>query len=126
MSQPDTVYADLARLRDRVAELEAEIERRDRHFRAEAAELMSTTGLTISMARMLLALSTGRPMSRDQLAVLCGHEDGCDPRLVDSQIKRLRRRLPWLRITSLYGAGYVINGAALTAARDFMKGSQVQ
>ena len=124
MSPPDSVYAELARLRQRVAEIEAELDRRDRNSRAEVAEVMRATGLTIGQARMMVALATGKVLSRDQLAAMCCHDDCGDPRNVDSQVKRLRKRLPWLRVSSLYGVGYALDGDALGEARQFMKGGQ--
>jgi DNA-binding response OmpR family regulator len=120
----ETVHTENARLRNRIAELEAEIERRDRTANSDVGQVMLATGLTISLARMLMALCKGVPMGRDQLAVLCRHAEFSDPRLVDSQIKRLRRRLKTcgIEVKTLYGVGYALTGSHLAAARAFMKG----
>jgi DNA-binding response OmpR family regulator len=63
-------------------------------------------------------------MGRDQLAVMCQHTEFSDPRLVDSQIKRLRKRLKTvgIEVRTLYGIGYALTGPHLAAARAFMTG----
>ena len=62
-------------------------------------------------------------MTRDRLAVLCCHSEEASYRLVDSQIKRLRKLLPsCVKIRNLYGFGYIIPVEYLRAARAFMKG----
>jgi DNA-binding response OmpR family regulator len=123
--QQQSVYDELAFLRDRVAALEYEIARRDRDAISDIAAIMSATGLAVGLARMLKALATGQVMSRDRLAVLCCHSENGDIRLVDSQIKRLRQQLPsGVHIKSLYGIGYCIAQDDLDHARKFMKGEK--
>ena len=116
-----TVATELAFLRDRVEYLEMEIARRDTDAESGVAEIMRVSGLSMGLARMLKALSNGQVMTRDRLSVLCCHEDSAAVRNVDSQIRRLRRRLPMLKIKNLYGFGYCLESSSIAKARQIMK-----
>lgn len=115
-------YAELAQLREENAALKAEIARRDEEANTAVADVMRRTGLTKTLARILVALSTGGYYSRDRLLVLCGYDEDAYERNIDSQIKRFRRRKTGVRIKTLYGLGYCIHEADLAKARQMVEG----
>lgn len=116
-------YAELIRLREEVEDLKAEIARRDEEANAAVASVMRRTGLTKTLARILVALSTGGYYSRDRLLLLCGYNEDAYERNIDSQIKRLRKRKMGIRVKTLYGLGYCIHEADLPKARQLVGGA---
>lgn len=108
MIPPETLK-ELTQLRDRVAYLEAELEMlHDRRNRG-IEDIVRELGVTVNTARLLAALAHGGILTRDQAMAmeLFRLRDG-DPRSLDSQVKRLRRQLPWITIKTIYGLGYEI------------------
>lgn len=125
MNIPRETLEELTRLRDRVAYLEAELAlaRDDDSRRIE--RVMSGYRITVGQARLLIALARGGVLTLDQAVGLdLFRIDDCDPRSLDSHIKRLRCRLPWLKIRSLYGLGYELEEESLVAVRKVMGGRQ--
>lgn len=116
-------YAEIVRLREEVADLKAEIARRDEEANSAVASVMIRTGLTKTLARILVALSTGGFYSRDRLLVLCGYDEDAYERNIDSQIKRFRKRVKGIRVKTLYGLGYCIHEADLPKARQIVGGA---
>lgn len=111
MIPPETLQ-ELTQLRDRVAYLEAELEllRDTRNKKIE--RLVSGLGITVGQARTILAMMQG-VLTREQAMGLDLHRvSDCDYRSLDSLIKHLRRRLPWIRISTIYGLGYEITDPA--------------
>ena len=115
--------AEVVKLRERVEYLEAELHRRDTEFQSDVTILMRNAGVSVGMARILVALSRGATLSRDSLAAICDYSDDLEVFSIDSQIKRLRRRLPWLTISNHYGAGWSVSGDSLKTLRRLIKGS---
>jgi DNA-binding winged helix-turn-helix (wHTH) protein len=113
---------EIGALRQRVAELEAEIADMRDSFDIRAENIWRAFDVTVYHSRVLAALASGRIMTRDQLMRLCLREETEDPRHVDCQIKRIRMRNTGLKITSVYGAGYVVEGESLVRLRAAMKG----
>ena len=120
----DTVYTELAKLRDRVAELEYEKAQAAETRASEVAEVMRATGFTIGQSQLIIALCSGRPLSRETLADKCEHREASDIRLVDCHIKKMRQKLlrKSIKITTYYGFGYGLDDEHLTRARAFIKG----
>jgi len=106
MIPPETLR-ELTQLRERVAYLE-ERERLLFQDRDHAVKniCMVWPAVTATHARMLWAMARGQIMERESLLALIGHDDSEDIRLVDSQVKRIRERLPGIAIRSHYGLGY--------------------
>ena len=126
--EPDmlqSVYiAEVTELRDRVAYLEAELARRDTCAVDDVGNLMRGHGISVGIARVLVALSSGKTMTRDQLAILCVHNSDGDIRLVDCQIKRVRKAVPAIKITTLYGIGYCIDEPYLSKLRMMIRSNR--
>lgn len=109
---------EIARLRARISELEAELAERDERFNSDVDALVRHFGVTVYQARLLAALASGRVMSRTELERLCKRSEFGDDRNIDSLVKRLRRRsLPGIAVKSVYGAGYVMEGDSLRLVR---------
>lgn len=114
---------EIGALRQRVAELEAEIADMRSGFDIRTENIWKAFNVTSYQARIIAAMAGGRIMTRDQLMNLCLRDDTEDPRHVDCQIKRIRQRNTGLEITSVYGVGYVIEGDSLARVRAAMKGN---
>lgn len=108
MIPPETLR-ELTQLRERVAYLEAEVALL-RDTRSTQLERVKTAlGVSVGEARALVALGKGGLLTRDQaMGLHLSRVSDCDLRSLDSIVKRLRRRLPWLKITTHYGLGYEI------------------
>lgn len=120
------MLSELETLRERVAVLEYELQRRDADDRAEVAAVMLATGMPERQIYVLKALATGRYMTRDTLALLGRLGDDCQIRSVDSIIKKIRKRLRRAMadpIKSLYGVGYCVEAHRIAEVHDFMKGN---
>ena len=114
----DTYQSEVVSLRERVEYLEAELsQHRAADDVEDAGRLMAAFGVTKRMAMAMLAFRTGKVFCRERLEVIMGYEHHQDERNVDSCIKRLRKRCPWIRITTLYGVGYTVTDEALTDLR---------
>ena len=119
----NTYHQEVTQLRRRVEELECELSVLRRSADSDGlAELMIRLDITRGQARMLRAFATGKVMTRDRIASLCCHDEEASYRLPDSQIKRIRRKLKWLNIRTLYGVGYAVEGEALKVLREKMAG----
>lgn len=112
MNIPRETLDELVKLRDRVAYLEAEIELLRDEDATHIAVLVSRLGVTVRQARILAVMVRGI-LTRDQAIALALHrvEDAARNSL-DTQIKHLRKRLPWLKVKTIYGLGYVIEDPA--------------
>lgn len=121
---PRDTLEELTALRQRVADLEAELAELKNTDRQEELRLREAFGLTVGVTKMLLGMSRGGIMSREQLAHIAYGENDVDgdPRRVDSTIKRIRQRLPWIRINSHYGYGYELDPESVVAVRAAMRG----
>lgn len=117
-----TTAEEVVWLRNHVETLEWEL-RMLKDLRAtEVAALQQNMGITVSMARILAALQHGAVLNRSQLAFHCCHSLDADDRLVDSQVKRVRRRLPYLDIVTYYGAGYGLSEGSASRVRAIIRG----
>jgi DNA-binding response OmpR family regulator len=119
---PQETLKELVQLRERVADLEAELADLKKTDKAQELALRQNLGVPVGETRLLLALARGGIMSREQLVhFVRGDEDNI--RNVDSQIKRIRKRLPWIRrdLVSHYGYGYELEGEGLKRVRDAVK-----
>lgn len=119
---PTETLQELIALRQRVADLEAEIEdlRGKRHDAVKA--LHANLGTSVGESMMLTALAQGGVLHREQLLAFA-HKGAFvdDVRLVDSAVKRIRKRLPWIQIQSHYGFGYELEGESLVRVREAMR-----
>jgi DNA-binding response OmpR family regulator len=114
----NTYQQEVTQLRQKVEALEAELEvYRVNSDADELAAIMRGLRCTIGEAKLLRAFATGKTMTRERIAALCCHVEDGDLRLADSQVKRVRRKLPWLYIRTLYGIGYCVEGKALDLLR---------
>jgi DNA-binding response OmpR family regulator len=119
---PQETLKELVQLRERVADLEAELAEIRHVDRLQELSLHQNLGLSIGLTKMLCVFSRGGILSREQLIHYArGDEDII--RNVDSCVKRLRQRLPWIRadLVSHYGYGYELRGEGLKRVRDAMK-----
>lgn len=119
---PQETLRELVQLRERVADLEAELADLKRTDQQQELNLRQNLQMPMGETRLLLALARGGIMSREQL-VHCVRGDEDNIRNVDSQVKRIRQRLPWIRpyLTSHYGYGYELTGEGLKRVREAMK-----
>lgn len=123
---PAETLRELVQLRNRVSDLEAELAGLRSCAPDQELALRQNLGLPIGLTRMLLALSKGGILSREQLLYCgCDNPDG-EPRLVDSMVMRIRRRLPWITIEAHYGYGYELQGEGLRRVREAMKSKETR
>jgi DNA-binding response OmpR family regulator len=120
---PQETLSELVALRQRVSDLEAEMAEFKSQQADELRNVHQTFGTSIGQTRMLVALAKGGIMSREQLMHfgVDNHEFG-SYRLVDTMIKRIRRAVPWIKITTHYGLGYELTGESLAMVRAAMRG----
>lgn len=125
MIPPETL-AELTQLRERVAYLEAELELLRDTKGKQIERLVQAFGITVGTARLLLVLSKGGILTRDQaIGLELSRVSDCDYRSLDSLIKRARQKLPWLRITTVYGLGYSLDDAlSMKRIRAVVEGRQ--
>jgi DNA-binding response OmpR family regulator len=124
---PQETLRELVQLRERVADLEAELAELKTTSREDELNVHRLLNLPVGVSKMLIALARGGIMSREQLIHYgCdNHEEG-SLRLVDSMVKRLRRALPWLRIKTHYGYGYEMAPESIARVRQAMRGEMTQ
>lgn len=124
---PQDTLRELTQLRDRVAYLEAELELMRHREITHAEALMVALGTTLRQARTIYAMTQG-VLTREQAYGLDLHRvEDCDPRALDTLIKHVRRRLPWLKITTIYGVGYTIDDQdSLKRVRACLRGETHQ
>jgi len=123
---PQETLRELVQLRERVADLEAELAELKNLDRANELNVHRNLGLPVGIAKMTIALARGGIMSREQLIHYgCDNSEG-SLRLVDSMVKRIRQRLPWIRITAHYGYGYELEADSITRVRQAMRGETKQ
>ena len=96
-------------LRERIAQLEAQLRGGDRYVPVE-------WGLTRSEATMVLALSTRQQCSKDMLMQALysgGVDEGAKPKIVDVFICKIRKKLkPFgVDIATIWGLGYALDPA---------------
>lgn len=124
-SIPQETLRELVHLRERVADLEAELAELKNTKREDELRLRAALGTGPGVTRTLLALTRGGIMSREQLLHHgCANGEDNGLRLVDSQIKRIRRRLPWIKIRSHYGYGYELAPESIKEIRSILSGGQ--
>lgn len=125
MIPPETL-AELTQLRDRVAYLEAELELLRDTRGKQIERLVHAFDVTVGTARLLLALSKGGILTRDQaIGLELSRVSDCDYRSLDSLIKRARQKLPWLKITTVYGLGYSLDDPkSIKRIRNAVEGRQ--
>lgn len=108
---PQETLRELTQLRQQVADLQAELALLRDVGNRKIERLVSRLGVTVGQARTINAMMQG-VLTRDQALGLDLHRvDDSFPRALDSLIKHLRRRLPWLKIETIYGLGYEITDA---------------
>jgi DNA-binding response OmpR family regulator len=121
---PQETLRELVQLRDRVADLEAELAELKNTDRQDELRLRDAIGLTIGVTKMLCALARGGIMSREQLMHHGVDNYDCGSlRLVDSMVKRIRKQVPWIRIKTHYGYGYELEAGSLARVREMMRGA---
>ena len=99
-------YTELEVLREQIAVLEYELHLLRETADTEVVALMTNADLSPGQARLLQALSCGRPKERATLAAICCRDENDNLRNIDSMVKHVRRKHPDLTINSLYGIGY--------------------
>lgn len=118
---PRETLDELVFLRNRVSDLEAEIANLKGQHQDELLNVHQHLGTTIGQSRMLIAMAKGGIMSREQLMHFgIQNAEWGDVRLVDTMIKRIRQRLPWIAIETHYGIGYELTGDGLARVRAAM------
>jgi DNA-binding response OmpR family regulator len=119
---PQETLKELVQLRERVADLEAEIAELKTTDREAEINVHRNLGLTVGVSKMVIALARGGIMSREQLIHygVDNHEEG-SLRLVDSMVKRIRKQLPWVKIHTHYGYGYELDAESILRVRDAMR-----
>lgn len=113
---PAETLEELTCLRNRVEDLEAELAEIKARREDAVSALHRAFGLPFGEARLLSVLAEGGIQNRDRLLAACDNSDG-NIRLADSMVKRIRRRLPWLKILTHYNFGYELDGESLAAVR---------
>lgn len=126
-SIPAETLRELVFLRERVADLEAELADLKNTRQQDEIRLLQALNVSPGTTKMLLALARGGIMSREQLLHHgCANGEDNGLRLVDSQIKRIRQRLPWIKIRSHYGYGYELEPESIKVIRNIIRGEQAQ
>lgn len=129
MTIPRETLQELVALRNRVADLEAEIAMLTDADACQIERLTRTLHITVGQAHLLAAFARTGFLSHAQLtegSLVRGAADP-SPELTminsNSRLKRLRKRLPWLKIESIYGLGYEVEGESLARLRAIMRGA---
>lgn len=125
---PRETLQELTQLRERVAYLEAEIAMLRDVDSSKIERLTRTLSITVGQAHILAAFSRSGFLSHNQItAIQPGEDRDSSPELTmlnsASRLKRLRKRLPWLKIDSIYGLGYEVDGESLKTLRQMMAGN---
>jgi len=124
---PQETLRELVQLRERVADLEAELAELKTTDRNAELNVHRDLNLTVGVSKMLIALARGGIMSREQLIHYgCANSEEGSLRLVDSMVKRLRKQLPWLHIKTHYGYGYEMESESIARVRQAMRGEMTQ
>jgi len=121
---PQETLTELVKLRERVEELEAELEQFKHHDITALKRLRSAFRTTIGECRTLLVLARGGIISSDQ--IVDAYCDGLESKsvLARDAMKRIRKRLPDLKITTHYGFGYELEGEHLQRVRAVIKNTE--
>jgi len=118
---PQQTLDELVALRNRVSDLEAELANLKGQQQDQLLNVHQNLGATVGQSRMLIAMAKGGIMSREQLMHFgIQNAEWGDIRLVDSMIKRIRQRLPWITIEAHYGIGSELTGDSLTRVHAAM------
>lgn len=116
----DDVYAELGRLRERVAELEAIMAADTARATEEIHRIQLAIGVTWQQAHLLHLLSSGRLMQRDFLdRAIAMRSEGCS-KTADVVVCKIRKT--GLAVRNVWGQGYMLEGASLERVRAAMAG----
>lgn len=117
---PESALKEIASLRIKIAELEAELRRRDQIFDATVQCLRRYFRLTIGEARIVAVLADGNAHSREQLMEACD-TDANSERTIDGHVKRIRAKKQ-LQLRTEYGLGYALAPGSLTLIQRALNG----
>lgn len=115
-----TVYqSEIIKLRRRNDWLEAELARLIDYHAGHVGRIMIRLKITKTHATLLSALATGAVMTREMISETCRYCEDCSIRNVDSNVKRLRKKIrpQGIDIKTLYGVGYACEGETLIKLR---------
>lgn len=119
----DDVYAELGRLRERVAELEAIMAADNAKATEEIHRIQIAFRVTWQQAHLLHLLSSGRLMQRDFLdRAIAMRSEGCS-KIADVVVCKIRKT--GLAVRCVWGQGYVLEGETLERVRAAMAGGAV-
>ena len=122
---PAETLRELVELRERVQDLEQELADLKNTKVQDELRLREALNISPGTTKMLLALARGGIMSREQLLCHgCANGEDNGVRLVDSQVKRIRRRLPWVKIISHYGYGYELHPESVKTVRAIVENAK--
>lgn len=112
-------HQEIIKLRERNEWLEAELARLTDAHAARTGRIMTRLKVSKTQANILSSLATGKIMTRECIADMCGASEEWQLRNVDSHVKKMRQKIraKGLDVTALYGVGYVCEGDQLTRLR---------
>jgi hypothetical protein len=123
---PRETLQELIKLRERVADLEAEIAMLRDHDTAQVKAIRSAFNCTTQQARTIIAMSRGILTRQQALDMDIPRTEDASLLSLDSCIKRIRKRFPSLKIRSHYGIGYELDPESRNAVRHILKKCQPQ
>jgi len=112
---------EVARLRERCEVLEYELAATKENTHTVAATLQKQLGLTSTEAKILAALSDGALHTRGWIEDNCSLNGEVTTAWLGVYILKLRRRIAPLKIISIWGHGYQIEGDSLAAIQSIIK-----
>jgi DNA-binding response OmpR family regulator len=116
---PQETLRELVQLRERVADLEAEIATLRAETRSRVEVICRALDVSVGQGHLLLAFAENAYISHAQISAYILRDISEDAEMHDvrSRIKRLRRRVPWLKIKPVYGLGYEVEDESLERLR---------
>lgn len=113
---PESALKEIASLRAKVDELEAENERLRETTNRKVEAIKRRFNLTANEARIVALLSDGHIHSRERIIEECVGTNMNELRNVDSHMKRIRAKNQ-VNFTAHYGIGYSLDEVSLAKVR---------
>ena len=119
----ETLQQEVTRLRERNEILEYELSSLKESFDTAATALQKRFGLTATEAKILVALSDGKPHTKGWLEDNFSKKNEVSAGWAGVYIYKVRRRIAPLKITNHWGHSFQIVGDDLATIQSIIKGN---